>query len=189
MRAFVNRTKKMFTAGLVLAALCARVSTFAYSADNELYLDFNGHTMSAELYNASLEQILERTRKEKGIWYEANKAVLEEKISVQFKEVTLEQGIRRILSHINHVLVYDEEGNVMGVLVFGKEKIIMPPRSRKAILGPFERNPRIFDKRSENATFGKEDIFDAPPFGEPDTDPFGQEADPFTQPEADPFGQ
>jgi hypothetical protein len=77
--------------------------------------------MSAELQEVSLRLILERLQRETGIWFKGDESALEESISIRFKDLPLHEGLRRILSNINHVLVFDQERGLVGLFILGKK--------------------------------------------------------------------
>jgi hypothetical protein len=96
-------------------------------------VELKGKTMSANLSNVSLEAVLEGIRKDHGIWYKTDVPLSGEKISLQFDGLPVEKGFKRILSGMNHVLVYDaKKGGVAGVVIFGKKK---PSASGPAKIG------------------------------------------------------
>jgi len=77
--------------------------------------------MSAELQGVSLRLVLEKLEREKGIWFKGDESVLEEEVSIRFKDLPLYEGLRRILSHINHVLVFDGDNGLVGLFILGKK--------------------------------------------------------------------
>lgn len=105
----------------MLVFLYFKSFSFASSAKGEIELKFNGQLMSAWIQGVSLRVILEKLKREKGIWFMGNESLLNEKISVRFKDHTLQEGLRRILSHINHGLLFNHENGVVGLFIFSKE--------------------------------------------------------------------
>jgi len=86
-------------------------------------VQFKGVTMSATLSNVSLQAVLEGIEKEHGIWFETDVPLTGEKISLQFEDLPVEKGLKRILAGMNHILVFDaKKGDVVGVVIFGKKK-------------------------------------------------------------------
>lgn len=84
---------------------------------------FNGVTMSATLSNVSLQAVLEGIEKEHGIWFKTDVPLPDEKISLQFEDLPVEKGLKRILAGMNHIFVFDaKKGEVVGVVIFGKKK-------------------------------------------------------------------
>ena len=116
----------------ILALFCVPIFlwsntlSFASVGNGEINIEFRGESMSAELKGASLEQVLETLKREKGIWFEAPKSLLEEKVSISFKDLPLEKGMRRILSHINHVLFFNQDNRLVGLFIVGEGKLSMP---------------------------------------------------------------
>jgi hypothetical protein len=88
----------------------------------EADLTINGEYLSANLKGTSLNAIFEALQREKGIWFKGDLSLLDAKITVQFKDHSLEDGIKRILASINHCLVFKSDGALVGVILFGKGK-------------------------------------------------------------------
>ncbi len=75
-----------------------------------------------DIEDALLRDVLERIKEKRGIWFKAwsrGKAVLDEKVSVYFKQQPIKEGLDRILSGINHCLIF-EQHSIVGVMLFGK---------------------------------------------------------------------
>ena len=85
-------------------------------------LDFKGRTCSADVDQAPLREVLDRVKEERGIWYKAwstSQPAIDEEISVHFKELPIKEGLERLLSDVNHTLVF-EGTSLVGVMIFGK---------------------------------------------------------------------
>jgi hypothetical protein len=87
----------------------------------EAELQLKGQTLSAQLNKTSLRAILEKLRKEKGIWFKCKETLLEEKISVRFKNLSLEEGLNRIFSFMDYSLIFDRNNQLEGILIIGKK--------------------------------------------------------------------
>lgn len=85
-------------------------------------LQLKEDTMSAKLAGVSLGVALERIKKEKGIWFYGDARWLEEKVSVQFSDLSLEDGLKRILARMNYSLFFDKNKRLLGVIINGKKK-------------------------------------------------------------------
>jgi hypothetical protein len=160
----MSKTAKIFTVWYVILFLCLGSFFPASSGREEVGLRFKGQIMSAELQGVSLRLILEKLRREKGIWSKGDESLLEEKVSVRLVDLPLEEGLRRILSDFNHVLVFDQEKGLVGLVVFGKKELRRtvsqdePPATEKGIPSepseevPFDRGP--FEVFSDTAPPG-----------------------------------
>lgn len=117
----MRKTAKIFTlffTGLLLVLFFYPVSSGAREAN----LTINGEYLSADLKGVSLNAIFEALEREKGIWFKGNLSLLDEKISVQFTDHSLEAGMKRILASMNYCLVYESDGALVGAILIGKEK-------------------------------------------------------------------
>jgi hypothetical protein len=117
---FMSKMAKIFTVWYVILFFCLGPFFSASSGREEIGLKFKGQIMSAELQGVSLRLILEKLKGEKGIWSKGDESLLDDKVSIRFKDLPLEEGLRRILSDFNHVLVFDREKGLVGLFVFGK---------------------------------------------------------------------
>ena len=86
-------------------------------------LNFNQQTLSAKIKEAPLSEVIVTIEK-KGIWFKlwfkGKEPVLNEKVSVRFKGLPIKKGLERILSTLNHCLVFDRNGVLSGVILLGK---------------------------------------------------------------------
>ncbi|MCP4109532.1 MAG: hypothetical protein GY749_29095 [Desulfobacteraceae bacterium] len=86
-------------------------------------LNFNKEQLlSVHFDKVPLKLIFEKIGKEKGVWFGGDEAIFEEKISVQFKELSLEEGLKRILAFMNYSLMFDQDGKLNGVVIVGKRE-------------------------------------------------------------------
>ena len=85
-------------------------------------LTLENDTISADLKNARLGDILENLNKERGIWWKGQESVLEEKVTVQFAKLSLREGIERILGSMDHCLIFEQDKGLVGVFLTGKGK-------------------------------------------------------------------
>jgi hypothetical protein len=92
----------------------------AWSGEKDMALDFQGQTFSAFLQAVPLRFILEKLEKEKGIWFKGASSLLGEEITVQFTSLSLEDGMKRILSSMNYSLVFGRDGELHGVVIIGR---------------------------------------------------------------------
>jgi len=107
-----------------VVALCLVFVSYARTAAQagEISLDFRGKTCSANVDQVPLRQVLDRIKKERGVWYKAwstSQPALDEEISVHFEGLPIKEGMERLLSDVNHTLVF-EGSRLVGVMIFGK---------------------------------------------------------------------
>ncbi len=103
----------LYFSGLFLPSL-----SIAYSVD----LIFKGETLSANLKEVPLKTVLEKISREKGVWVEGKESVLEKKVSLEFRELSLTDGLKRILAPMNYSLVFDLERDLVGIIIIDKGK-------------------------------------------------------------------
>jgi len=79
-------------------------------------------TISANLEGVPLGEILEQIKMQANICYRGNEPLLEQKVSVRFKYLPVEDGVKRILAPFNYSLVFDDNGGLAGVILLGKSQ-------------------------------------------------------------------
>lgn len=95
----------------LLMALAGTVSADQIP-EGDIQLKFQAKGLSADLKDTPLKSILMAIQKQKGIWFKAEDDLLEEKISIQFRDLSMEGGMRRILASMNHLLVFGQGGEL-----------------------------------------------------------------------------
>jgi hypothetical protein len=92
----------------------------ALGGGGDIWLDFEGRTLSARLNEAPLRQVIDRIKREHVIWIKRIHGSFNAKISVQFEDLPLRTGIERIFSVVNYSLVFDGQGKLAGIFLVGK---------------------------------------------------------------------
>ncbi len=90
------------------------------AARAEIGLVVRDQTLSADLEGVPLRAVLQKLKNEEGIWYQGSGSLLDEPVSVRFKNLPFNEGFRRILSSVNHALVFDGYNKVVGLYLFDK---------------------------------------------------------------------
>jgi hypothetical protein len=78
---------------------------------------YDGQKLTVRLNGTPLEQVLETFNQETGIWFQCEESLLEKKISVQFENVSLHEGLNRILSTLNYSLVFNRYLELEGAII------------------------------------------------------------------------
>jgi len=76
--------------------------------------------LSVNLKETSLLDVARDIEKQSGVWFRGDETLFEEKISVTFNDLPLEEGLKRILTNLNYSLMFDAENKVAGVMVMGE---------------------------------------------------------------------
>jgi hypothetical protein len=113
-----------------------------YAQDTRLDLDFKKRKLTARIKNTPLKAVLKEIKEEKDIWFDAgymrDKSLLNKDVSVRFSDVNIDEGLDRILSGINHSLLF--RGNkVVGVMLLGKPSTKTYRRRRTTRRRPVRR--------------------------------------------------
>ncbi len=102
-----------------------------------------GDTFTAILREAPLKSVFEKVQKETGIWFRVGESDLDEKVSIQFENLSVKEGLKRILRTMNYSFVFDQDNNLIGAFVFGKTN-----RQKKAT-NPADINERMLKAAME----------------------------------------
>lgn len=117
----VTRQTVFFLVIWIIAWACFGGSSRAFSAKEDMDLGFNDDLFSANIHETSVRDILEKLNREKGVWFQGAPSVLEDKVSVQFKDLTLQQGLQRILSNMNYALFFEGGNRLVGIFIIGSK--------------------------------------------------------------------
>jgi|LGVE01.1.fsa_nt_gb hypothetical protein len=104
----------------------------AWSGKGEVSLTYKGESVSADLDGVALESILEELSRKHGIWFKVHKSVVDQNISVRFKELSFEEALKRILGRLDYSLVFDNAGRPTGAVVVGKKTPVYAMGKRPA---------------------------------------------------------
>jgi hypothetical protein len=125
---------------------CYLMSALA-GAEN-ISLNFLESTFTAILEEEPLKNVIEKVRKETGIWVRVPESLLDEKVSVQFENLSIQQGLKRILRTMNYSFLFDQDNNLIGAFVFAKanrigEAIYSAELNEQMVTAAFEGNAAV----------------------------------------------
>ena len=110
---------------------------------------FQGEKFSARFQDVPLKSIFERLTKEKEIWFKGDSSLLDEKVTVQFTDLDLQDGMKRILSYFDYCLVFGGDKGLSGVIIIGKKK--SEPVEAGSGVSPTREPPQLGDKGEPSA--------------------------------------
>jgi hypothetical protein len=126
---------------------CLLVAPLIAGAENVIIKDGR---MSADLKEASLAGIARDIEKQSGISFKGDDSLLEEKVSVSFKDLPLEAGIKRILANVNYSLIFNSQGEVSEIKIMsegsgsaGSQPQIRSAPARTGTPSPAGRRPVV----------------------------------------------
>lgn len=103
----------------------------AWSGEEDIDVKIEGQTLSANVKEVPLKAMLEKLKKETGIWVKGSQSLLQDNISAQFEDLPLQDGLKRILSSMNYSFVFGPNNKLEGVVIVGKGKS-RPTKARSA---------------------------------------------------------
>jgi hypothetical protein len=95
------------------------VSSEIHGDIGQLELDFQDMMCSFIIEKVPLKQVLTKIKEKKGIWFKLTQLSAKETISIRFNELTIQEGMERILRSFNYSLHYDQDGKLLGVTILG----------------------------------------------------------------------
>lgn len=120
----MHRVTKSILSFLVASLLVFATATPSLTQGTGIYLDFRNEKLSATIEDAPLRDILWMIKKKKRIGYKVwstGKPILDEKVSVRFRGLSVLRGMERIFSGVNHSFIF-ERNKIVSVMIFGKKR-------------------------------------------------------------------
>ena len=116
----LKKLKTVFCAGLIVSSF---VGFFVYQhALCSEAVSVKDGLLSVNLKDTSLLEVARDIEKQSGVWFRGDETLFQEKISLIFNDLTLEEGLKRILTNLNYSLMFDNKNKVAGVMVMGEGK-------------------------------------------------------------------
>ncbi len=106
----------MFT--VVVFIFCSFIC-FSPAAAKEMTIRFDGDKMSAEIDGVLLRDVFKGIKAQKRFNVKGDDSVLNDEVSVKFNNLSFENGLKKILGHINHILFFNRNKEPSGVLIVG----------------------------------------------------------------------
>jgi len=140
-------TKKatVFTALITILVIFYYFIVVAASEESNT-LVIQGATVTAILKEEPLKNVFEKVQKETGIWFRVADSELDERVSIQFENLSVKEGLKRLLRTMNYSFLFDQDNHLIGAFVFGKSN-----RQRKAT-DPADLNERMLKAAMEGNT-------------------------------------
>jgi len=138
----MRKVSKAILILLVTSLIFFLLSAPILAGERKIDLDFGDCSLSADIKEAPLRAVIEEIkRQEKGIWFKIwlkrSKTSLDEKVSVQLKDLPIRVGMERIFSAMNCGLIFDQDGRLLGVFLIGRPARAMARvRRRRAPRAP-----------------------------------------------------
>lgn len=137
----MNRVYKLLLALLITSLLLFFPSPAIRAQEGRINLDFANQKVSANIREATLKAVIEKIKYEKGVWFlnwfKGSESLFDNKISLRFKNIPVQDAMERIFSGINLALIFDSQHCIEGVFLFGK-----PGKKRSTVRRRTRRRPR-----------------------------------------------
>ncbi len=73
--------------------------------------------ISIQAKGIMLGKLLKEIEKKVGVEFKLKKSLLEKKVSVSFRELSLSEGLKRIIYPLNYSIIHDENGKISKVFI------------------------------------------------------------------------
>jgi len=152
----MNNVSKTTLSCLIIGLLLSLSHITAIAEQGKIRLEFKDQNLSADIEETPLKAIIEKIKKQKGIWFKGKESLLTEKVSVRFKDLPIQDGLKQILSTLNYSLIFDKQNSLIGVIVLekskgvkkrGKVKTVAPPKPVPEKPVPEKPAPKIVPKK------------------------------------------
>jgi hypothetical protein len=112
--------KTILSGGLIIFSILGLF--FCQNALSAEAVSVKDGLLSVNLKDNSLLEVARDIEKQSGVWFRGDETLFQEKISVTFNDLPLEEGLKRILTNLNYSLMFDNKNKVAGVMVMGEGK-------------------------------------------------------------------
>ncbi len=119
--------------------------------------------LSVNLKETSLLDVARDIEKQSGVWFRGDETLFQEKISVSFNDLPLEEGLKRILTNLNYSLMFDNKNKVAGVMVMGEGKPAGAQPGRPGVQPPRVATPPGATPRPSPTVRSRPSTSTAPP--------------------------
>ncbi|MFO7459249.1 MAG: hypothetical protein R6X07_01385 [Desulfatiglandales bacterium] len=91
--------------------------------------------LTVDLREVSLISVARDIERQSGISFKGDETLLEERVSVAFENLPMEQGLKRLFSTLNYSLLFDSRGEISEIIIMS-EGAAMPPSQPAQIRRP-----------------------------------------------------
>jgi hypothetical protein len=134
-----ERMRNLFTAFLLLLG-CLLIAPPPLWAQR---VNVQRGLLSVDLREVSLISVAKDIERQSGISFKGDESLLEERISVAFEDLPMEQGIKRLFSTLNYSLLFDSRGEISEIIIMSEGSMPAPsqPQLRRAPVRPAQQRP------------------------------------------------
>ncbi len=79
-----------------------------------------GSLISVQVKEIMLDELVKEIKKRTGIEFDISESLLESEVSVNFKELTLLEGLKKVLYPLNYAIIYSPDDEISRVIVLDK---------------------------------------------------------------------
>lgn len=133
---------------LILLCFSLLMSSRAPAEEAKLDLELHEGLLSADIEDVELKAVIESLESNLDIWVRGGEPFYELKISVEFSDLSIVDGIERMFYRmLNYCFLFDDSGHLKGVMLFKRpEKRAVRTRSvstpQRRYTPPYRRYPR-----------------------------------------------
>ncbi len=118
-RRAARRHRRAFIFGIGLCVFLVNFFFVSSVRAGDIGLKMKGECISADLEMVPLKEIFEKISEAKGVWFRCDESLFNRKVSVFFKDLPLEKGLKRLLGPLNYCLLFSDSTKLVGVIILG----------------------------------------------------------------------
>jgi type II secretory pathway component GspD/PulD (secretin) len=118
----INLIAVSFLLSMILPPIGKNMVYSAEHDSNHAKISVKNAMISVDLENALLGEVLKEIKAQSKIKFTVDESLLQEKLSVKFEDLPLQEGLERILASMSYGLVFDQDGTLAEVKLIGKRK-------------------------------------------------------------------
>jgi len=115
----MRKRTRTFHSGLIIAIYSLSLFSFTSVLAADLVSVKKG-SLSVNIKDTSLLEVARDIEKQSGVWFRGDETLFQERISVTFNDLSLEEGLKRILTNMNYSFMFDTNNKIAGVMVMGE---------------------------------------------------------------------
>lgn len=118
----MSQVKEMNQIFKIFAFIFCIFCSFPYFSPAEakdITIRFDGSKMSADIDGALLKDVFEKIKAQRKFSVKGDDSILNSEVSVSFTNLAFQDGLKKILVHINHILFFNKNKEPSGVFIVG----------------------------------------------------------------------
>ena len=113
----MNKTKEMNRIFKVFAFIFCFAIFLSPAEAKNASIRFEDRKMSADIDGVLLGEVFEKIKAQREFSVKGDESILNSEVSVNFENLSFQDGLKKILGEINHILLFDKNKEPSGVII------------------------------------------------------------------------